>query len=312
MDSLVAMKHFVSVEDLQAAQVRSLIARASFFKNGGTVPQFSEPVYASNLFFENSTRTHCSFEMAQRKLGIQTIPFDPSSSSVSKGESLYDTLLALNSLGIQLVVIRHSKVGYYRPLINPTEHQQLKMGIINAGDGNGQHPSQSLLDMMTIFEQFGSFAGLKIVIVGDLINSRVARSNMELLHSLGAALYFSGPSCWYSPEFDAYGQYLTLDEIISEMDVVMLLRVQHERHTDENGFSTADYYEHYGMTLKRYARLKDDAIIMHPGPVNRGVEFATELVEAPKSRFTAQMKNGVFMRMAMLEAVIRGRHLGGL
>ncbi|MCP9311728.1 aspartate carbamoyltransferase catalytic subunit [Liquorilactobacillus satsumensis] len=308
---IVTLQHFLTVKKLQVEQVESLIARATFFKNGGAVPQFETPLYAANLFFENSTRTHCSFEMAERKLGLQTIPFDPSTSSVSKGETLYDTLLALESIGVNLAVIRHSQNEYYRDLVELTPPQKLEMGIVNAGDGSGQHPSQSLLDMMTIAEQFGSFTGLKVVIVGDLTNSRVARSNMELLQRLGAQLYFSGPRCWYSEEFAAYGTYRPLDEVLPQMDVVMLLRVQHERHQAEVDFSAASYHTKYGLTEKRYAQLKEKAIIMHPGPINRGVELSSSLVEAPKSRFTTQMQNGVFMRMAMLESVIRGRHLGG-
>lgn len=189
------------------------------------------------------------------------------------------------------------------------------MGIINGGDGSGQHPSQCMLDIMTIHEQFGTFKGLKVVIVGDLKNSRVARSNMQLLTRLGAKVYFSGPEYWYSSEFDKYGEYAPLDELIEDMDVVMLLRVQHERHDgdkNEKLFSETEYHKLYGLDEKRYNKLKKDAIIMHPGPVNRGVEWADELVEAPKSRYVTQMKNGVFMRMAMIEAVMRGRKLGGL
>ena len=168
--------------------------------------------------------------MAERKLGLTVIPFDPGHSSVNKGETLYDTLLTLGALGVDLSVIRHSENNYYEKLINLNPDQHLNMGIINGGDGSGQHPSQCMLDIMTIHEQFGAFKGLKVVIVGDLKNSRVARSNMQLLTRLGAKVYFSGPEYWYSSEFDKYGEYAPLDELIENMDVVMLLRVQHERH----------------------------------------------------------------------------------
>lgn len=310
--SHVKLQHFVTVKDLHDDQVMALIERAIYFKNGGSVPQFERPVYAVNMFFENSTRTHCSFEMAERKLGLQTISFDPAASSVRKGETLYDTLLSLNAIGINLAIMRHQENEYYKELIELKTTQKLDIGVVNAGDGSGQHPSQSLLDMMTIYEQFGKFKNLKVAIIGDLSNSRVARSNMQLLNKLGATVFFAGPSYWYSKEFEEYGEYLEIDELVSRVDVVMLLRVQHERHADESGFSAERYHRQYGLTVERYKQLKKNTIIMHPGPINRGVEIDSELVEAPKSRFVKQMQNGVYMRMAMLEAVIAGRHLGGL
>ncbi|WP_010580021.1 aspartate carbamoyltransferase catalytic subunit [Liquorilactobacillus vini] len=309
---MVKLPHFVSVENLSVTTVKALIQRATYFQQGGNVPVWSKPIYAANLFFENSTRTHCSFEMAESKLGLTAIPFDPAASSMQKGETLYDTLLTLNSIGVDLAVIRHSQNGYYRNLINLSANSQLNLGIVNAGDGSGQHPSQSLLDMLTIYQQFGHFDGLKIAIVGDLTNSRVARSNMQLLTRLGAEVYFSGPEYWYDQqEFSQYGQYLPIDQLIGQMDVMMLLRVQHERHANESQFDAQNYHQKYGLTNARYQQMKDKAIIMHPGPINRGIEIDSKLVEAPKSRFAQQMKNGVFMRMAMLEAVINGRHLGG-
>ncbi|MDF7639130.1 aspartate carbamoyltransferase catalytic subunit [Lactobacillus sp. ESL0791] len=312
---LVSLPHFVSVEDLQVAEVQALITRAEYFKRGGAVLQLTHPVYAVNMFFENSSRTHTSFEVAERKLGLTVIPFDAAHSSVNKGETLYDTSLTMASLGIDLEVIRHSENNYYEQLIHPEQNQHLNIGIVNAGDGSGQHPSQCLLDMMTIYEHFGHFAGLKVAIVGDITNSRVARSNMELLHKLGAQIYFSGPSYWYNQKFDEYGKYVALDDILEKVDVLMLLRVQHERHSgdlNERKFDQAAYHADYGINKKRYDRLQENAIIMHPGPINRGVELASSLVEAPKSMFARQMHNGVFMRMAMLEAVLRGRKLGGL
>ncbi|WEV44269.1 aspartate carbamoyltransferase catalytic subunit [Lactobacillus sp. ESL0684] len=313
--NIVALPHFVSVEDLSTTKVQALIDRAEYFKAGGTSPKLTEPVYVTNMFFENSSRTHTSFEMAETKLGLTAIPFDPAHSSIKKGETLYDTALTMAALGINLAVIRHPENEYYEKLINPAATEHLNLGIINGGDGSGQHPSQCLLDMMTIHEHFGHFAGLKVAIVGDITNSRVAKSNMVLLTKLGAQVYFSGPEYWYDQEFDQYGQYCAIDELVDKVDVMMLLRVQHERHADdpnEAEFDKVKYHEQYGINVKRYAALKDNAIIMHPGPINRGVELASELVEAPKSMFVRQMENGVFMRMAMIEAVMRGRGLGGL
>lgn len=312
---LVKLPHFVSVEDLSADQVLSLINRAEYYQQGGATPKLSEPVYVTNAFFENSTRTHTSFEVAEKRLGLTEIFFDPEHSSVNKGETMYDTMLTMNALGIDLAVIRHSMNAYYEPLIHPAAGSHLDMGIVNGGDGSGQHPSQSMLDMMTIHEHFGHFDGLKVGIIGDITNSRVAGSNMEILNRLGASVYFSGPEYWYDHAFDKYGKYMPLDDLVEEMDVLMLLRVQHERHdgdANEASFSAEEYHEKYGINQARYDRMKKDAIIMHPGPINHDVELAAELVEAPNCVFYRQMQNGVFMRMAMLEAVIRGRKLGGL
>ena len=313
--NFVTLKSFVSVEKLTVAEVGALIERAEYFKNGGARPHLTQPVYVTNMFFENSSRTHTSFEMAERKLGLTVIPFDAAHSSTQKGETLYDTSLIMAALGIDLEVIRHSENEYYEKLIHPNKNQHLNIGVINAGDGSGQHPSQCLLDMMTIHEHFGHFKDLKVAIVGDITNSRVAKSNMELLTRLGAKVYFSGPDYWYDKQYDKYGEYLPIDELVPQMDVMMLLRVQHERHAgdpNEAKFDAKKYHDKYGINQKRYNAMKDDAIIMHPGPINHDVELSGNLVEAPKCRFVRQMENGVFMRMAMIEAVMRGRNLGGL
>lgn len=313
--NFVTLKSFVSVENLTVAEVGALIERAEYFKNGGARPYLTQPVYVTNMFFENSSRTHTSFEMAERKLGLTVIPFDAAHSSTQKGETLYDTSLIMAALGIDLEVIRHSENEYYEKLIHPNKNQHLDIGVINAGDGSGQHPSQCLLDMMTIHEHFGHFKDLKVAIVGDITNSRVAKSNMELLTRLGAKVYFSGPEYWYDKQYDKYGEYLPIDELVAQMDVMMLLRVQHERHAgdpNEAKFDAKKYHDKYGINQKRYNAMKDDAIIMHPGPINHDVELSGNLVEAPKCRFVRQMENGVFMRMAMIEAVMRGRNLGGL
>ncbi|WEV36394.1 aspartate carbamoyltransferase catalytic subunit [Lactobacillus sp. ESL0677] len=313
--NFVSLPHFVSVENLKTDEVQALIDRAEYFKRGGARPALTQPVYVTNMFFENSSRTHTSFEMAERKLGLTVIPFDPAHSSVKKGETLYDTSLIMAALGINLEVIRHSENEYYDKLIHPQDDQHLQIGVINAGDGSGQHPSQCLLDMMTIHEHFGHFKNLKVAIVGDITNSRVAKSDMELLTRLGAQVYFSGPEYWYDKQFDKYGQFAVLDDLVSQVDVMMLLRVQHERHAgdpNESKFDAVKYHEQFGINERRYQELKKDAIIMHPGPINHDVELAGKLVEAPKSMFVRQMQNGVFMRMAMIEAVMRGRQLGGL
>lgn len=297
------LTHFTSVEQLHPTAVMALIERALVYKSGDYKP-IEVPFYIANLFFEASTRTHTSFEMAQVKLGLKVIQFNPSLSSVNKGETLYDTLLTLKAIGMDAVVIRSAENEYYKPLI---DQKNLPM-IINGGDGSGQHPSQSMLDLMTIYAEYKTLTGLKIAIVGDICHSRVARSDSMLLTQLGNEVYFCGPYEWYDDSFDAYGRYVDLDEVISTVDVCMLLRVQHERHGDAGGFQKQNYHERYGLTLARHRAMKAGAIIMHPAPINRGVELADELVEAENSRIVEQMRNGVYIRMAILEAIVRGKY----
>lgn len=290
----------VSVADMSESEVLHKIKLAQLFKAGKKIT-LNRPVYAMNLFFENSTRTHTSFEMAERRLGMQVLQFDANASSVTKGETLEDTVKTIQAIGVDLAVIRHSKNEYYNDLLN----QNLKISIANAGDGSGQHPSQSLLDMLTIYEEFGTFKGIKVAIIGDLNHSRVARSNMELLTRLGASVSFAGPDQWYDEKFAKYGPHLTVDEVAKNSDVVMLLRVQKERLGDElTKFDEAAYHQQYGLSKARYATMKDNAIIMHPAPVNRGVEIDSDLVESDKSRIFRQMENGMYMRMAILTDIM--------
>lgn len=300
----VSLKHLVTMETLSNEEVLGLIERGLEFKSGKVDVAHDRTYYASNLFFEDSTRTHKSFEMAELRLGMGMIDFDARTSSVNKGETLYDTILTMSALGVDICVVRHPDVDYYKQLIDsPT----IQTSIVNGGDGSGQHPSQSLLDLMTIYEEFGSFDGLKIVIAGDITHSRVAKSNMQILKRLGSEIFFSGPREWYSEEFDIYGKHVDLDDMVGEVDVVMLLRVQHERHDGNESFSKEEYNSRYGLTDARYKRMKNTAIVMHPAPVNRDVEIDDHLVEAPRARIVRQMQNGVFVRMAILEAVLNGK-----
>lgn len=302
----ISLKHLLSVEALTDQEVMGLISRGQEFKKGAKWAPEKDQYFATNLFFENSTRTHKSFEVAEKKLGLEVIEFDAGHSSVQKGETLYDTVLTMSAIGVDVAVIRHGDEAYYDELIHS---QTIQCAIINGGDGSGQHPSQCLLDLMTIYEEFGSFASLKVAIVGDITHSRVAKSNMQMLKRLGAAVYFSGPKEWYDPSFEVYGHYQPLDELISEMDVIMMLRVQHERHqeNEEEQFTKEAYHQQYGLTTKRAKLMKPKAIIMHPAPVNRDVELADSLVEGLQSRIIQQMTNGVYIRMAILEAILTGR-----
>ncbi len=300
----ISLKHLLTAEALTDREVMGLIRRAGEFKQGAKWHPEERQYFATNLFFENSTRTHKSFEVAEKKLGLEVIEFEASRSSVQKGETLYDTVLTMSAIGVDVAVIRHGKENYYDELI---QSKTIQCSIINGGDGSGQHPTQCLLDLMTIYEEFDGFEGLKVAIVGDITHSRVAKSNMQLLNRLGAEIYFSGPEEWYDHQFDVYGQYVPLDEIVEKVDVMMLLRVQHERHDGKESFSKEGYHLEYGLTNERATRLQKHAIIMHPAPVNRDVELADELVESLQSRIVAQMSNGVFMRMAILEAILHGK-----
>ncbi len=235
---------------------------------------------------------------------MDVIDFHADSSSVTKGETFYDKILTMDALGVDACVIRHPAVDYYKEMIGSPS---LSVAMINGGDGSGQHPSQCLLDLMTIYEEFGYFQGLKICVAGDITHSRVAKLNMQMLTRLGAHVYFAGPKEWYSEEFEDYGQHVELDAILPDVDVLMLLRVQHERHDGQTSFSKEAYHQLFGLTQDRYQKLKSSAIIMHPAPVNRDVEIADTLVEAEKSRIVKQMSNGLFVRMAILEAVLNGR-----
>ncbi|WP_430601736.1 aspartate carbamoyltransferase [Enterococcus sp. DIV0724b] len=300
----ISLKHLLTVEALSDQEVMGLIHRAQEFKQGATWQPEKKQYFATNLFFENSTRTHKSFDVAEKKLGIEVIEFEESMSSVKKGETLYDTVLTMSAIGVDVAVIRHGEENYYDELI---QSKTIQCSIINGGDGSGQHPTQCLLDLMTIYEEFKHFEGLKIAIVGDITHSRVAKSNMQMLKRLGATIFFSGPEEWYDKQFEAYGHYMPLEEVVETVDVMMLLRVQHERHDGSELFSKQEYHQQYGLTVERAKRLQKHAVIMHPAPVNRDVELADSLVEGIQSRIIQQMSNGVYMRMAILEAVLHGK-----
>ncbi|MDF2551115.1 MAG: aspartate carbamoyltransferase [Chryseobacterium sp.] len=286
-----------TITELSTERINSIVTEALAFANGKTAKIEGE-VFCSNLFFEDSTRTKTSFDIAERKLGLQVVPFDAANSSVNKGESLYDTVKTIESLGVNLVVIRDKKDRYFDELKN------IKIPVINGGDGTGNHPSQCMLDLMTIYQEFGKFEGLKIGIVGDVKHSRVANSNAEALRRLGAKVYFSGPEQWFDEGALINGTYLSVDELIKEVDVLMLLRIQHERHDSKMSFSASDYHRKYGLTKEREKAMKKEAIIMHPAPINRGVEIDTDLVECERSRVFKQMQNGVFARMAILKEAL--------
>jgi aspartate carbamoyltransferase catalytic subunit len=233
------------------------------------------------------------------------IPFEAGTSSVLKGETLYDTVRTLESIGVNAVVIRHAKDHYFDELVG-----SVGISIINAGDGCGHHPTQSLLDLLTIQQEFGRFEGLKVAIIGDIRHSRVARSNADVLTRLGAKVVFSGPKAWFDESLLENGSYEEIDSVIETSDVVMLLRIQHERHDQSDDGVESDYHNQYGLTLEREKRMKRKSIIMHPAPVNRNVEIADELVECERSRIFTQMQNGVFVRMAVIKRCLENQKGG--
>ncbi|MBP7982555.1 MAG: aspartate carbamoyltransferase catalytic subunit [Kaistella sp.] len=290
----------LTTADLTVEKINSLLIAADEFSKGKVLKPTKE-IYVSNLFFEDSTRTKTSFDIAERKLGLQVVPFDVTSSSVNKGESLYDTVKTLQSLGVNLLVIRHKQDQFYKEL------KEIDLPIINGGDGTGNHPSQTLLDLMTIHQEFGKFKGLKIGIVGDVKHSRVANSNAVALRKMGAKVYFSGPEKWFDEGAIINGTYLSIDDLVKEVDVLMLLRIQHERHDEKMKISLNNYHKKFGLTLEREKTMKENAIIMHPAPINRGVEIHDDLVESPRSRIFQQMRNGVFARMAILKDALESK-----
>ena len=288
------MRGLITLKDLKTEKILELIKYAEKLKKGFRISYPDKKI--ATLFFENSTRTHYSFQVALMNLGISIIDLNADTSSVRKGETLYDTVRTFEALGVDGVIIRHSKDEYYNDLKN------IQIPIFNAGDGAGSHPTQSLLDLMTIHEEFGSFKGLKCCIVGDISHSRVAHTNIEIMERLGMEVYISGPE-----EFnDHSAKWIPFDEAVETMDIVMLLRVQFERHKEKMKMTVEEYHEKYGLTVERMNKMKENAIIMHPAPINRGVEIADEVAECPKSRIYKQMTNGVYIRMAVISDSLDG------
>lgn len=288
------MRGLLTLKDLSTEKIMELIKYALKLKKGFRISYPDKKVVT--LFFENSTRTQYSFQCALMNLGIKVVDFDTQLSSIAKGETLYDTVRTFEALGVDGVVIRHSKDEYFKELEN------IKIPIFNGGDGKSNHPTQSLLDLMTIYEEFGKFEGLKCCIVGDILHSRVAHTNIEVMRRLGMDVYISGPEEYN----DNSAEWIPLDEAVKTMDIVMLLRVQFERHQEKMNITVEEYHEKYGMNSKRVAMMKENAIIMHPAPINRGVEIADEVAECEKSRIYKQMTNGVYVRMAVISDALDG------
>ena len=289
------MRGLLTLKELSTTQIEEIIKYAIELKNGKQVSYPGKKM--ATLFYENSTRTHYSFQVALMNLGIQVLCCDVSKSSVQKGETLYDTVRTFESIGVDGVIIRSSVDEYYKEL------ETIKIPIFNGGDGKSNHPTQSLLDLMTIYEEFGYFKGLKCCIIGDIMHSRVAHTNIEIMKRLGMDVYISGPEEYN----DNSATFISVDEAIKDMDVIMLLRVQFERHSENMSMSIEEYHQQYGLSLDKVNKMKDNAIIMHPAPVNRGVEIADDVVECEKSRIYKQMTNGVFVIMSVISLTLDGK-----
>ncbi|MFD1390869.1 aspartate carbamoyltransferase catalytic subunit [Alkalibacillus flavidus] len=281
------------MDDLSNDEIDEILRVAAQYKRGERKRSFEEKTGAL-LFYEPSTRTKMSFDMACHKLNIPILSFSEATSSAVKGESLYDTVKTMEAIGADFVVIRHPDDEYF------TQLDGVNIPIINGGDGTGEHPTQCLLDLMTIKEQFNQFDGLTVTICGDVRHSRVARSNAYALKRLGANVRLSAPEDWRDHTLPF--PYLSIDDAVKDSDVLMLLRVQTERH--DRAVVLNDYLATYGLTVERAEQMRQKSMILHPAPVNRGVEIDSKLVESDKSFIFTQMENGVYIRQAVIELLL--------
>lgn len=287
-------KSLLAIDRLKREEILDLLHDSHCFSDSKKDWLVGKKSPVANLFFESSTRTHYSFALAELELGLPVEDWNSEHGSTAKGESLYDTCKTFESIGYSALVIRHPKDGYFDDL------EGLDIPVVNAGDGCGNHPTQCLLDLYTILEEFHRLEGLKVAIVGDVLHSRVANSDYQALKSFGADVCFSGPE-----EFAREGfPFVSMDEALEGADVVMLLRIQFERLLSAMAISKEEYRRRYGLTKERYDCLKPAAIVLHPAPVNRGLEIDAPLVEAKKSRIFRQMRNGVYVRKAAIKRAL--------
>ena len=297
-------KHLLSLEDLSADEIRFVLDTADSFKEVSTrsikkVPALRGRVMV-NAFFEDSTRTRTSFSLAASRLSADVIDFSEKGSSVSKGETLIDTARNIEAMGVDILVIRHPAPGA-AALLSRT----IQCSVVNAGDGAHEHPTQGLLDLYTIRERFGKIEGLKVAIVGDIANSRVARSNLWGLTKLGAQVILVGPPTLVPRAFEKLGATVThdFDAVIGQVDVVNMLRVQFERIKSSQFPSVREFTRLFGLTQERFQRCKSNVFVMHPGPMNRGIEISSGIADGPHSGILTQVTNGLAVRMAVLYLV---------
>ncbi len=297
-------KHLLTLESLSADELRFVLDTADSFKEVSTrsvkkVPALRGRVVV-NAFWEDSTRTRTSFELAAQRLSADVIDFSARGSSVSKGETLIDTARNIEAMGVDVIIVRHRAAGAAELLA-----RTVQCSVVNAGDGAHEHPTQGLLDLYTMRERFGRIEGLKVAIVGDIANSRVARSNLWGLTKLGAKVYLVGPTTLCPRAFERAGATVVhdFDSIIGEVDVINMLRVQFERIKSSQFPSVREFTRMYGLTWDRFQRCRKDVFVMHPGPMNRGIEIQSDIADGPQSGILQQVTNGLAVRMAVLYLV---------
>jgi aspartate carbamoyltransferase catalytic subunit len=297
------MRGLLGIEPLDRGEIEAILERACAFQSRQDHKDILRGRMVVNLFFENSTRTRTSFEIAAKRLGADAISISAAASSVSKGESLVDTLNTLAAMRPDAIIMRHAASGAPHFLA-----RHLDTPIVNAGDGTHEHPTQALLDARTILDRGKKLEGLRVAIIGDISHSRVARSNIHLLSKFGARIVLCGPAPLLPPELKqlAPGVDLTYDirEALRDADVIMMLRVQLERQ-HEAAFPAAEYFRFFGLRLEHMELARPDAIVMHPGPINRGREISSEVADSQRSAILNQVENGVAVRMAVLERILR-------
>lgn len=300
-DKAFRHKDLLGIAELSAEEIELILDSAEGFREVAERPVKKVPTLRGktviNLFFEPSTRTRSSFEIAEKRLSADSLNFSSSSSALSKGESLVDTALNLQAMAPDLVVIRHAHPGAPHMLA-----RRLKAGVINAGDGAHEHPTQALLDAFTIRRHKGRLEGLQVAIFGDIEHSRVVRSNIHLLTKMGASVTVGGPRTLMPRGIEEMGVRVAyeIEDAIRDADVVMMLRVQLERQSRKRFPSLPEYFDRFGLNRERLGAAKEDVIVLHPGPMNRGVEIASDVADGPGSVILEQVTNGVAVRMAVL------------
>ena len=302
------IKNLLSIDQLCVEQIELVLRTAESFREVGTRTIKKVPILRGrtvcNLFFEPSTRTRISFELAAKRLSADVINFTADSkTSVTKGESFKDTAVTLQAMGVDAIVVRSSSSGAPQRLCDWVD-----ASVINAGDGQHEHPTQALLDLYSIKERFPSIEGLRIAIVGDVLHSRVARSNIKAMTKMGAEVIAVGPPTLLPASVQSWGAQVSfdLDEVLPKLDVVYLLRVQKERQNEQLFPSIREYAALWGLDRRRVAMMKPEALIMHPGPMNRGVEIASDIADLERAIITDQVTNGIAVRMSLLYLMLSG------
>lgn len=302
------IKHLLSMDQLSAEQITTILDTAESLRQVTDRPIKKLPTLRGrtvcNLFYEASTRTRISFELAAKRLSADVINFSADAkSSVAKGESFKDTAWTLEAMGVDAIVVRHGSSGAPHQLA-----RWVKASVLNAGDGAHEHPTQALLDLFSIRERFKDLEGLRVAIVGDIVHSRVARSNVKGLVTMGAEVVLVGPPTLLPPKPETWGATVhhDLDAVVGEVDVCYLLRVQQERQTEQLFPSVREYAALWGLDARRVAKMKPHALVMHPGPMNRGVEISADVSELPRSIILDQVANGLAVRMSLLYLMLGG------